>query len=146
MCYDFGQLGDVFLLEPEMDVAETAWSRGELASTERNSEGTHETGQHGCVIGERKDVREGGDVGRLQGGMAGGWTPPEEAACSGREVRGSTLRARAEEAGGGDCRSRCGWTDDRGCRIGLNEIGRGGRTCDSGSTIARLAGVSGSDS
>ena len=30
---DFGQLVDVFLLEPEVSVAETARGRGELAST-----------------------------------------------------------------------------------------------------------------
>lgn len=89
MRYDFGQLVDISPLEPEMGIAETAWDGRELASTERHAQRTYETGEHGCVKRQGERVREAGDLGRLEGGVTGRWTAPEEAACGRGEGRGS---------------------------------------------------------
>lgn len=47
MRYDFSQLIDVSLLEPEMGVAETGRHWGKLAPTERYGKGAYDTGEHG---------------------------------------------------------------------------------------------------
>lgn len=85
---DFGQLIDVPFLEPEMRIAEAGWGGGELVSAERCTEGAYDACVHGRVGGERKYLREGGDLGWLQGGMTGWWTAPEEAACGAQEAGG----------------------------------------------------------
>ena len=65
MRYDFGQLVDVFLLKPEMSIAETAWGMRELTSTYGHFESANDAGEHRCIDWKRQGVRECGDLGGL---------------------------------------------------------------------------------
>ena len=100
--YLLRHLDHVFLLEPEMRVAEGAGG-GELAPAQRRAHGGDDARHHGRVAGERKRVRQRRDLTRLQRGMSGRWAPVEQAVRGRREEgRGAAaLGGRAEERDGG---------------------------------------------